>query len=370
MFSKGVAIRIAIVSTTLNSKSIFCNLMRKPESNIIDLLKNEYFVKWIIHPSEESSHYWEKWIQANPDRYRDVSQARELLNSVKYKRNNLIPEKEYNYLLENIVSYNRSKKQKTIRQFYIQKKYLAVAAVLLLAFFLSFWVMSLKDVGSEITVSANNKTEVSKATARGQKLTFKLPDGSTIMLNSESSVTYKEPFESNRQVKLIGEAFFDIERDVANPFTISSGTVLTKVLGTSFNIKAYPEANKSIISVLTGKVLIADQSGNEASLLPNTKGIFQLEKKELLIEQAIVADEVAWKDGVIVFENKPLSDVVLMLERWYGVDIQVKEKDLLQGKYTGYYSNASLEKVLDGLSYTSGFDYSLQDKTVIITKKK
>src|SRR5690606_27545910 len=108
-------------------------------------------------------------------------------------------------------------------------------------------------------------------------------------------------------------------------FTIRSGDITTRVVGTSFNVRAYPEETHKSIAVVTGKVKVSDSKGNQASLAPNVRGVFDLDEKQLLIESFSAKKEIGWKDGFITFEDEPLPAVFRYLERWYGVDMVIKD---------------------------------------------
>ena len=339
--------------------------MPEEKNKTLDLLKNEYFVQWIVQPNEESNHYWSKWLLAHPERQKDVELAGQLIQSSQYDRNEKLKDEDYNLLLENIVGYSQKRAQKQIWMRPGVKKLAGIAAAIALIISSSLLIQP---------VNQNQETEpptvVTKTTLPGQKLKVQLPDGSAVTMNAESQLDYSIPFTINRTVILSGEAFFEVIKNEESPFIVQSGDITTRVLGTSFNIRSYPGEIENAVAVLTGRVQVSDTQGNEASLTPNVRGVFNLEENQLLIEPYSFPEEMGWKDGLLTFKETPIEEVITDLERWYGVNIILEDSALLAGgKYTGAYENASLEKVMQGVSYTSGFTFSLEGKKVIIHKK-
>jgi transmembrane sensor len=206
---------------------------------------------------------------------------------------------------------------------------------------------------------------VTKSTEPGQKLTILLEDGSKVMLNSGSNLTYPEPFsDSSREIKLEGEAFFEVARDFDRPFVVNSGNLTTTVLGTTFNIHYYQDQPIKI-SLVTGKVLI-DNEGEELILNPGEQ-ISYSEKDQVMQKRSFdYRKEIGWREGVIFFENADFADIVNTLERWYGVRISVKGNPASNWVYQGIFDNQSLRVVLQRLSFSKEFEYFIEGKNVTI----
>lgn len=338
------------------------------QMKIIDLVKNEYFVQWVISPSEESKHYWAKWLSAHPHRRKDVEFARQLISSAHYKINDTMPEEDYNLVLENIINYSQKKKETRYQLGYPSWKLLAVAASVILAICLAILTIryTVQDSPGEVIV---DQTIIKKSTLAGQKMRVKLPDGSQVVLNSETEIAYNLPFTGDRNVTLKGEAYFEVTKNESRPFIVRSGNITTKVLGTSFNVRSYPNEAENTIAVVTGKVKVSDAFGNEAHLVPNKRGVFDLAGKQLLVDSFSMEHEVGWKDGLLIFEEIPVEQVFNTLERWYAIKINLQDDELLKGNYTGRYKNESLEKVMQGIGYTMGFEFKISGKEVTVIKK-
>lgn len=186
-----------------------------------------------------------------------------------------------------------------------------------------------------------------------------LPDSSRVWLNESSTLTYAATFdESERLVKLEGEAFFQVRRNPQQPFIVKAGPATTKVLGTSFNLRAYSAATAVELTVATGKVAFTSEQGTEAVVTPGYGAV--LEKQNNRLTKVRVADENAWawQSGRLRFAGQPLSEVLPVLERYYGVRLQLANKALAGCRFTGAFNRAPLAEVLQVLEATLQLRYT------------
>lgn len=205
-----------------------------------------------------------------------------------------------------------------------------------------------------------------KRTSKGEKLKFILQDGTTVLLNSASQLSYRR--NSAREVLLLGEAFFEVAKDSLHPFKIHSGAITTTVLGTSFNVKAFENEEEVAISVVSGEVKVQQQnpvSKQEVHLIPGEQAIYQAKDTVLIKKEFDDQDVLSWKEGRLYFKNASFSEILSSLERWYGVEIEVQRKGIEDG-FSGSYTNRSLESVLEGMSFVLNFEYEIQEKKLII----
>ncbi len=205
-----------------------------------------------------------------------------------------------------------------------------------------------------------------KKTAKGEKLTIILQDSTVIKLNSESQLKYQST--SSREVYLEGEAFFEVSRDTLHPFLIHTGEVTTTVLGTSFNVKAFAEEEVLAVSVVSGEVKVEKNILGKPQMIqlkPGEQAQYQLQDSLFTKKLFDYQQDVSWKDGKLFFKNASFAEIDTALERWYGVEIEIRSGAIEKG-FSGSYTNRSLENVLEGMSFVLGFDYEIQDKKVII----
>lgn len=215
-------------------------------------------------------------------------------------------------------------------------------------------------------------TEVQKSTPKGKKSKIKLPDGSLVYLNSESSITYFTDFADKRTIHLQGEAFFEVQPDPHKPFTVITGPVSTQALGTSFNINAYEEDMGIHVALATGKIKVSHEVHGQEIFVDPGEGIdidhfdAQMSKTQVDIQKIL-----NWKNGILQFEKVPFPQVIKTLERWYGVEFEVKNhKELPHYKCSGTFEpNEYLSNVLSVLAYSVEFNYTIQGKKVILELK-
>ncbi|RZS97506.1 FecR family protein [Cecembia calidifontis] len=215
-------------------------------------------------------------------------------------------------------------------------------------------------------------TEVQKSAPKGKKTKIKLPDGSLVYLNSESSITYLTDFSDKRTIHLKGEAFFEVQSDPSKPFTVVTGPISTQALGTSFNINAYEEDLEIIVALASGKIKVSHElNGQEVFVDPGEAVDYNMGDSHITKDQVDIQKILNWKNGILHFEKIPFPQVIKTLERWYGVDFEVKnQKDLPLYKCSGTFQpNEYLSNVLAVLAHSVDFNYTIQGKKVILEFK-
>jgi transmembrane sensor len=203
-----------------------------------------------------------------------------------------------------------------------------------------------------------------------------LPDGSVVTLNGNSSLTYPRTFSGNtREVSIKGEAFFEIQPDAARPFLITAGSAQIKVLGTSFNVCAYPEAETVEVVVETGKVQVtcsplAQTSGCELILAPGEKG--SLSNMDLTLVKSVNSDRnlSAWRTRQLVFEETPLFEVIVTLEKVYFVNIQLADPALSNLVLTANFNQQSVDFILDVIRLTFSLELTSENGQYFLISNK
>ncbi|MCB2409516.1 FecR family protein [Hymenobacter lucidus] len=194
------------------------------------------------------------------------------------------------------------------------------------------------------------------ASAGAQKRLVALPDGSKVWLNRHSTLEYAADFSAGpREVQLTGEAFFDVQKDPEHPFTVLSAESRTRVLGTSFNVRAYPAEDSVEVSVVTGKVAFASRRSHQDSvlLLPGQRGVLVgVDQDKKPVRQTATADANfrAWQTDELVFDNASLSHVIRTLRTTFGTNILVADKALLKCRFTGTFRQPNPAQVLQVVS--------------------
>ena len=212
------------------------------------------------------------------------------------------------------------------------------------------------------------KNIINNVTSKGVKSEVILPDGSKVVLNADSKLTYPKKFsDSTRNVTLIGEAFFDIEHNSNRPFIVDANEIKIKVLGTTFNVKSYSKDEKIETTLVSGKVeLIKHSDTTPIELAPSQKGIFYKSQNKLKIEEVNSSNIIAWKEGTLIFKNTSMSQVAIDLERKYNVKFIINSQKLLNYEYTGTFDNLTINEVLKLLVISSPIKYVIKDEKVIL----
>lgn len=233
----------------------------------------------------------------------------------------------------------------------------------------ALWFFSIRREENLLDSTGISQIEyLTKQTKAGEKLTLKLNDGSIIQLHSNSKIRFPKYFTGEkREVFMEGQVFFDVHRDEKHPFIVYSRGLITSVLGTSFAIEEDSTSRSSQVAVLTGQVKVGkveqgdDEDVKELYLKPmeaasfnGTQGSF--EKIKVDYDNAF-----AWKDNVIVFQNESFSEVIKILESWFGVGFQINKTIKNNQDYSGRFEDQTLEEILIGLSFTYDFESLLSD---------
>lgn len=210
----------------------------------------------------------------------------------------------------------------------------------------------------------NSAVWYEKITSSGEKTVLSLSDGSTVNLNAGSKLRYPEEFNgATREVYLEGEGYFTIYHNVNKPFIVHTENLTTTVLGTKFDVSAYPENNTIAVSLLEGKVKVSSsewtKTGKEVILKPKEKLLYDKGSNRGSLATFDSLKAIGWKDGVYKFENEPLSEVLAQLERAFGVEFKLTDQSVLSQKITIKFENGTLETVVEVIKSLTGLNYKL-----------
>lgn len=345
------------------------------EYELYDFLADESFRNWANNTEIVEGDLWQAILAAHPEKKYLADVAKNIIRSGQY-RDISFEKAEIHTLWEQIkkdsfeekkVYPSNPKSKKRGWNFLIR----AVAIIIPFVVVSLFVLLSRRE---SLPTPPSQTEQVEKRTQKGQKLEITFTDGTRVKLNADSRLIYAHPFaEDMREVYLEGEAFFDVAPNPDRPFIVHTGNLFTKVLGTSFNIRTYPEEDAIKVSVVSGSVMVEskteakDQEANQPILLKPSEMV-TYDKKKFTTEVAPIDIEniIAWNNDILIFNNARFSEVVDQLERWYGVEFEIERKAPIKKGFSGTFENQSLEYVLEGISYTSDFEYELQGNTVII----
>ncbi len=344
------------------------------EFNASDFALEPTFIEWVRGGSEEHSKFWSEWVKNHPEKEEEVELARSLVLALQFRQEK-ITSKEVNAEWRKLMANRGSVEHRLPRtearpSAQVFRRVARLAAVLLL---IAAFAFVFQWVALQTNRAQNEQRTIVKETPRGQKLSIVLPDGSEIVLNSDSRIEYPARFNGDmREVTLEGEAYFDVTHNEEMPFTVQSGNVTVVVLGTSFNVNAYPENPNVKIALVQGKVKVntQDSSSVPRDFLLSPNEMIEIDKKgtSYRVQHFDPREIAGWKDGYLYFEKVDFEETILKLERWYGVKFEITPKASIDAhwRFNGKFQNKSLEYILRTFSYPDLFTYRIEGQKVII----
>lgn len=216
--------------------------------------------------------------------------------------------------------------------------------------------------------------EIVTASTLAQTRTIQLPDGTEVTLNRYTSLSYPKKFKGEkREVQLSGEAYFDVTKDKSRPFIVQAETVEVEVLGTRFNVEAYPNDELIKTTLFEGSVAMSTPHEAERIILkPQQSATYDKRAKNRLEaeEEENAGDELAWKSGGLIFSNLPLKEICRQLSNTFAVPIRIESPELGEYRMSGrFLDGENLEQILFLLQTAGNFDHTFHGKAITITSK-
>jgi transmembrane sensor len=210
----------------------------------------------------------------------------------------------------------------------------------------------------------------------GKHFKIKLSDGTVVNLNSGSSLKYPVKFidGENRQVYLTGEAFFNVAKDEKHPFTVNADEVDVRVLGTQFNVSAYPEDEQINTVLVEGSVALYDKNSTKnakpvTQLKPGYLGSWKKSNSKLTVEKTDTDVATAWIEGRIIFKHVPFGNIVKKLERHYNVEIVNNNSELSDDLITASFDIETIDEVFKVISEIHPITYKIESNKIIINQQ-
>lgn len=231
---------------------------------------------------------------------------------------------------------------------------------------LSYAVFSANEQGVQDVVY--NKLSV----PRGGEYRIELADGTKVWLNSASRLQYPVVFSGDRrEVYLEGEAYFEVKRDTAKPFVVHAGSQEITVLGTSFGVTAYEGETNDYTTLVSGKVKVAFERTDKSYILqPGMQVTYNKESGEVTERKVNTAEYVAWKDGMYVFKQKRLEDILTTLSRWYDFQVFYRSEDVKNVEFSGEVKRFDdFNYLLSLIERTSDVKFIIDNKVVQVMMK-
>ena len=348
-----------------------------------ELATDESFRRWVMASTPELDRYWQQWLQQNADRAGVAARARELVLAVHDIYKDDLSDEMLRHEITEITRIAEERKAEGHVPFYRRGVWRA-AAVLLLTGGLSWLYYTSHNTvipsGTEMEISLESEMVV-KTNATDVEMTVLLSDNSVATLAKGSSVRYPRQFAAReRRVYLTGEAFFDVAKNPGQPFLVYTNETVTKVLGTSFRIKAFEGDNTEMVAVKTGRVSVYAKKEYETSqgtkpagviLNPNQQVVFN--RKDNKLEKAVTANPVLLAESVVqkeqVFDDKPVAEAFDALAKAYGISIVYNAETLSNCMISAQFNEENLKQRLNAICQAIGACYDMENGRVVISSK-
>ncbi len=337
--------------------------------SIEDFLLDEDYLDWIVNGKDKNSP-WLSRLNSNPilkDRAKEAEHVIRLLSKKEVKKFEYQSDRIKKRIDDYLDSPGKSKGLKgenvQSNRNVVWRWAVAASLAILLSVFLAKDLLFLEKG----PVTINNPIQ-EKNTISGQKLTVHLSDGSRVILNSGSSISYAKYFsDSSRVVRLQGEAFFEVSKNPDRPFRVIAGNTVTEAIGTSFTINSH--YNESVnVALLTGKVYVAHFS-DKSKVILSPGQMIKSNEGGFNTPLSFGYDIVAWKDNVLIFDNASRREIFESLKKWFGVVFEFKGSFNTKWNYSGRFDNQSLENILRSIGFAEGFNYEIKNKVIVIKSR-
>lgn len=400
----------------------------KTEKFYQELLDNDLFLQWILHPTDKTNEYWTKMMKENPDKKEAIQNLKTIITNLKVEEDPL-SENIKNDLWIKIDSgiHKRQNKKTELKRFL---RYAAVAIILLIS---SFYIylentkekstgqttdlsqviahnnsgqhisgnavvllthdekIEIEDEKAELIYDTNGKIivnskaqQTTKQPARsagsynqlvvpyGKTSNIILSDGTKIWVNSGSCVIYPSVFSGQkREIYVEGEIYLEVAHNSKVPFVVKTDKLEVNVLGTSFNVSAYKNDDNQTIVLATGSVSIHEiNKRNITTIRPNQKFTFDNATSKANTENIDVLNYISWKYGFLIFEKENLNNILKKIERYYNIPIICQTQQINHITLSGKLDlKENIEETFRIISITAPIKYQIEKNKIIINVK-
>lgn len=356
-----------------------------------DFILDEPFRQWVLFPTPATETFWQKWVAENPDKFNTIQEARQVVQALRVQHQPLSDIEILSNVHKTAAQFQAEEIKLQPEKWYYQNwAKMAAAVLLLLISSLGLYYRSLPAGEPVYTarISAASNLLIEKINRADAPMNIRLSDGSLVTLHKGSKISYNPAFKGRtREVYLSGEAFFQIAKNPSKPFLVYANELVTKVLGTSFRIKAYPADAVVSVEVKTGRVsvfttadpdIVQKATNRELDgivLTPNQRVTFSRKEvrlaKSIVEKPAINQTEVAAANPSKYFEfsDTPVSEVFAALEMSYNIDIIYDEELMQHCPLTASLGNQSFFEKLTIICKAIEARYEILDGQVVIYGK-
>jgi ferric-dicitrate binding protein FerR (iron transport regulator) len=321
-------------------------------------LNSELILKHLSgHSSDEEIEQLTKWVNENAE---NENQFAEMQNSYIFLASTLSPDNQKSAFNEIINQINNKKEKKGIS---VKRIYSIAASILFPVLLGAFaWFYQWSNSGNEPELF----TEIVAPPKHNSQIT--LSDGTQVWLSPESKLRYGQNYgRETRNVILDGEGYFEVAKNQEKPFTVETGLLKVRVLGTSFNLEAYSNETMIRTTLVRGSLQIESELISKGILLtPGDRISLDVNSKQLTSEKVNTEIYRLVKDGMIIFKRNTLAEVCRKLERWFMIPVELKGNDNQDLLFTAKFQDESIEKILQILNLTIPINYQIMNDKIVI----
>lgn len=214
----------------------------------------------------------------------------------------------------------------------------------------------------------SNDGRVELIAASGQRSEAVLPDGTRVWLNSCSRLVYEARPGRIRSVEVTGEAFFDVSKQWSRPFLVSLDGLTVEVTGTRFNVRNYPADKFVETTLIEGSVYLSIDDKRNLTMKPGEIVILDKQSGKFLRSNVNANNNVLWKDGILVFNSTPFTELITRLERWYNIKVIYDQEEFKDIHFTGTIENLRLDQVFEFISLTNPIHVEMEKSDIRISR--
>lgn len=361
-----------------------------------DFVCNESFQRYCMGADEEAIQFWESWIRNNPQQKPVIREAIQLFGILSAKQGNLPVQLEH--LKDGIRRFDMLKMVLQQEEGTVEEPVpsigknrfrrvagIAASALILIMAGYFFFFRSSSKTSQQHSVVEQIARETGIVSGNEPRKTVVLPDGSVVTLRSNSKIILAKDFnKSSRELHLSGEAFFDVTDQQQLPFIVHTDEVKIEVLGTVFNVSAYPGNELTETALFRGKVAVTRKGHPDQKVIlsPSQKMVFssKMNREDVadntpfkvvsMLPDPVShkAKEIAWVRNRLRIEDEPLEVIAARLQQWYGIHISFASEEVKAYRYSGTFESESVVKALEALQLSYPFNFDIRKDSIVISK--
>lgn len=328
--------------------------------HVVDFITDESYLRYYYKENEEDIKFWTEWIILHPEKLDIVISANNYIDAFSVRISESEFQKEQQRLayalnalsLDSDLCHNERPKPRRLGR-KLALTFIALGAIAYLV------------LQKSAPLQPEKVAIIEKHVPKGQLTKITLPDSSVVELNADSKLTYPSKFTgSSREVQLTGEAFFNVQQDPQHPFHVITNNLTITVLGTSFNLKCYPDKGQTKVALVTGRVEL--KNANETiELTPSEMGVLNMSDLSLRKTKFDINEEIGWRQGIVVFKNADFKEIADRFDKMYNIRlINLSHKTAF--RFNGSFTKISPEELVKSICLSKQLSFTTNGNVITI----